>query len=140
MTNLNHFPIDIVFRNMHQSVAIETKIREQAKKLGRYYDAIISCRIVIEIPHKHQHQGQLFHVCIDLTVPNAELVVSRDPIDNHAHEDAYVAIRDAFLSMRRKLQNHSRKQQDMIKHPDKLIGEILTENEPPLDQEEDYGT
>lgn len=132
MTNLHHFPINVLFRNFEQSDAVETKIREQAQKLGRYYDSIMGCHVVIEICHKHQHQGHIFHVRIDLTVPNAELVVSRE-IEDHAHENAYVAIRDAFLSMRRKLQTFSRKHLDMMKHPEKTLREMFAEIEPPLD-------
>lgn len=133
MPNQIRLPIQIVFRNMHQSQAVEDKVREQAEKLGRYYDSIMSCRIVIEISHKHQHKGKLFHVRIDLTVPNAELVVSREPIDNHAHEDVYVAVRDAFIAMRRKLQEFVRKQHNMVKHHQKPLHGRVIEIVPPAD-------
>jgi hypothetical protein len=46
-------------------------------------------------------------VRIDLTVPGAELVVSRDPELDHGHEDVYVAIRDAFDAARRQLADTS---------------------------------
>jgi cold shock CspA family protein len=60
----------------------------------------------------------LYHVRIDLTVPGAELVASREPHDNHAHEDVYVAIRDAFDAMRRQLEAHARRQRGDIKTHD----------------------
>jgi cold shock CspA family protein len=54
-------------------------------------------------------------VRIDLTVPGTELVVSRESGLNHAHEDAYVAIRDAFKAARRKLDNYTRRQRQEVK-------------------------
>ncbi len=133
MPNNISLPIQVVFRNMPPSDAVEQKVREQALKLHRYYDRILSCKIAIEISHKHQHKGFLYHVRIDLTIPNAQLVVSRDPMENHAHEDAYVAIRDAFISMRRKLQNFVRKQHHMVKHHEKPLHGRIIEIAPPAD-------
>lgn len=133
MPNTIRQPIKILFRNMPPSQAVEDRVREQAEKLGRYYDSIMSCDIVIEICHKHQHKGQVFHIRIDLTVPNGQLVVSREHVDNHAHENAYVAIRDAFISMRRKLQEFVRKQRSMVKHHDKPLHGRIIEIAPPAD-------
>ncbi len=133
MTNNIRLPLQIVFRNLEPSQAVEDRIRELAEKLGRYYDNIMSCRIVIEICHKHQHKGQLFHVRIDLTVPNGELVVSREPKENHDHENAYVAIRDAFISMRRKLQDYANKQHKLVKHHDIPLHGRIIEIAPPAD-------
>jgi cold shock CspA family protein len=47
-------------------------------------------------------------VRIDLTVPGQELVVSRDPAENQAHTDAYVAVRDAFDAAKRQLEKYVR--------------------------------
>src|SRR5688572_24050421 len=40
--------------------------------------------------------GQPFHARVHLTVPGGEVVVARDPERYHAHEDVFVAVRDAF--------------------------------------------
>ena len=108
-------PLQITFRDIPRSDAVEAKIREKAAKLDVFYDQIMACQVVIEAPHGHHHQGYLYHVRIDLTVPNGEIVINRDPADNHAHEDAYVAIRDAFDAARRKLQDYARKQRGDVK-------------------------
>lgn len=71
------------------------------QKLEELIGNITSCRVVIETPHHHQHKGNTYHVSIDLAVPNDELVVGRTGGGNHAHEDVYVAIRDAFDAMER---------------------------------------
>lgn len=108
-------PIQITFRNMAASSAMETKIREKAAKLDQVYDRIMSCRVMVECNHKHHHQGNVYHVRVDLTVPDGELVASRDPEQNHAHEDAYVALRDAFDAARRQLQGYARRRKQHVK-------------------------
>ncbi|MEK6578228.1 MAG: hypothetical protein AABZ55_03295 [Bdellovibrionota bacterium] len=45
---------------------------------------------------------------IDLTLPGREIVVGSDPSLNQAHEDAHVAIRDAFKAARRQIEDYVR--------------------------------
>lgn len=111
-------PVQITFRNMDRSAAVEASVRELAQRLDHYFDDIMGCRVVVECDHQHHHKGNLYHVRIDLTVPDAELVVSREPVEHHAHEDVYVAVHDAFDSMRRKLEDHARRHRGDIKHHD----------------------
>lgn len=121
------FPLQITFRNMPSSEAIEANIREKAEKLQRYYSHILNCNIVVEAPHRHHHKGKIYHVRIDINVPNKELVVSRDPHQNHAHEDVYVAIRDAFEAARKQLESFAAKQRGEIKTHETphSIGQII---------------
>lgn len=108
-------PLQITFRHMQPSEAIETRIRQEAAKLEKMFERILGCRVVVEAPHKHHHQGNLFHVRIDLTVPNEELVVSRERHDQQAHEDAYVVIRDAFNALQRQLEDYVRRRRGDVK-------------------------
>ena len=118
---------------MPHSAAVEKKIRKNVTRLEEFYDHIIACRVVIESPHSHHHQGNLYHVGIDLTVPDGEIIVNRDPREHHAHEDAHVAIRDAFKAARRKLQDFARKQRGDIKThivpPHGIIFELVPEQD-----------
>lgn len=109
-------PLEITFRNMEPSEALAANVREHAEKLEQFYDRIMGCRIMVEQDHKHHHQGNLYHVRIDLTVPGKELVVSRESQKRHAHEDVYVAVRDAFRTMRRQLEDYARRQRGQEKH------------------------
>jgi ribosomal subunit interface protein len=108
-------PLQIRFRNMPSSEAVEANIHERAGKLDLFYDRITSCRVVVEAPHRHHHKGKLYHVRIDLTVPGGELVVNREPSKRATHEDVYVAIRDAFDAARRQLQDYVRRQRGDVK-------------------------
>lgn len=101
-------PVEITFRNMGPSEALETNIREKVSKLEQFCDQIVSCRVIVDSHHKHQHKGHLFHVRIDIGVPGQEMVVSRDPPQDHSHEDAYVAVRDAFNAARRQLERYQK--------------------------------
>ncbi|MDX1811464.1 MAG: HPF/RaiA family ribosome-associated protein, partial [Gammaproteobacteria bacterium] len=80
-------------------------IKNKVHKLDRFYDRIISCRVTVDTPHRHKHQGKEFNVSIDIVVPGNDIFVK-----NENHEDLYIAIRDAFESARRQLQIINQKQ------------------------------
>lgn len=124
-------PLHIMFRNMGPSEAIEAKVRERAEKLDHFYEHIMSCRIVIEERHKHHERGNLYHVRIDMKVPDGEIVANREPDTHHGYTDVYVAIRDAFDSARRQLQDHARERRWEVKThetpPHGRIAELVPE-------------
>lgn len=132
-------PLKITFRNMEPSAAMESAIRDRAAKLDSFYGHIMSCRVTVEAPHRHHHKGKAYQVRIDMTVPGGELVINRapkrlaakkldpnnelekdfeelhEPSKHAAHEDAYVAIRDAFNAAGRRLQEYARRQNGVVK-------------------------
>ena len=108
-------PLQISFLGMEPSPVIEARIREKAAKLERFSDRIVGCRVTVEAPHRHHRHGKLYNVRIDLSVPGKDVFVGRSGPLNHAHEDVYVAIRDAFNAAGRQLQDHRRKGQGTVK-------------------------
>ena len=108
-------PLQITFRALPPSDAIEAKIRQQVEKLNRFYQSIISCRVTLEVPHRHHHQGKIYHVRIDLTVPQGELVINRHPSQHQSHENLYVAISDAFAAAQRRLKSYAAVQRNETK-------------------------
>lgn len=124
-------PVQITFRNMDSSAAVEDRIREEAARLDTFYDRIMSCRVMVEIPHHHHQRGNPFHIRIDLGVPGREIVVKHEPSlhpeqaghnrisktrEVHgAHKDVYVAIRDAFRVAARELREYARRQRGQVK-------------------------
>jgi len=103
-------PLQITFRDVPHSDAIETAIREKAEKLDRFYDRIMAVRTVVGTIQRHHHQGKLYNIRLDITVPGGEIVINRDKA-----EDIYVAIRDAFDAAKRKLEDFARKQRGEVK-------------------------
>jgi ribosomal subunit interface protein len=128
-------PLQITFRHMEKSEALEDDIRDKAHKLDQYCDQIMSCRVTVDTPHHHHHQGSLYRISIDLTVPGGEIVASREADEHHAHEDPYVATRDAFNAVQRQLEDYVRKHQQKVKlHEAPPHGTVLR-----MLPEENYG-
>ena len=113
-------PLQIQFLGMDRSEALEAAVRSRAARLERLAPDISACRVALELAQKHSRQGRPVSVRIDLTLPGRELVV-----DRVADEDAYVALRDAFDDMRRRLDEAVRQQRGELKtHPERLDGVI----------------
>lgn len=117
-------PLQITFHGMERSDAVEDAARKKAEHLERFAPDIMACRVVVDLVQKHKHQGQPYAVRIDLTVPGHELVV-----DRVQDEDVYVALRDAFDDMKRKLEEVVRQRRgDEKLHPRELHGEVVRLN------------
>jgi cold shock CspA family protein/ribosome-associated translation inhibitor RaiA len=101
-------PVEITYKGLGSTEALDQRIHDWVGKLERVFDRITRCEVLVETPHRHRRQGNAFHVRVRLTVPGGEIVVSHDPGPEGAHEDAYVALRDAFLAARRQLEDHVR--------------------------------
>ncbi len=118
-------PLQITIRDIEHSDVLDAHIRDKVKKLDDFFDRIISCRVVVELPHKHHHQGKQFNVRIDIGVPGSEIVVNRDH-----HEDIYVALRDAFDVAKRQLEDYARKMRgDTKSHEPKRSNEHIGTND-----------
>jgi cold shock CspA family protein/ribosome-associated translation inhibitor RaiA len=111
-------PLQVSFRHMEHSEAIEALVREKAAHLDTFADHIMSCRVVVELAGKHHEHGNLYEVRIDLTVPGEEIAVTREPSEHTACRDIHVALRDAFDSARRQLEDYVRRRRGAVKAHD----------------------
>lgn len=98
-------PVAVTFKNMDPSAALEERIREKARKLSQFADHITHVDVAVEAPHRHHRKGELYHVRVDVRLPGTEILAAGR---NHAHEDPYVAVRDAFAAAQRQLQDYAR--------------------------------
>ena len=113
-------PLEITFRGMSPSLAVETAIRHWVARLEGVYGRLHRCAVLIDQPHQHHHRRKRFHVKVDLTVPGYELAMSRDPERDPGHRDVYVALADAFRAARRRLHAHARiRRGDVQRHYDR---------------------
>lgn len=115
--------LQVRFHGIDPSAAVEAAIREHVQKLEQFYDQLVSCDVSLESRHQHHRQGNLFRVHIRLAVPGSEIVVTRDPERDPRHEDAYVALSDAFRIARRQLEDfarkrHSKSRRDTVRQGD----------------------
>ena len=130
-------PVQVTFRNMKDLAGLEEMVQKEAAKLERFYDRISSCRVVVERPQRAA-SSKLFHVRIDLGLPNGELVVKHTPTLHGTlqdtkteasrkeaesvllHKSPQRAIHEAFHEMRRRLQDYSRQQEGSVKNIQKM--------------------
>lgn len=99
----------IVFHNLEQTDAITDAVQKRINKLERYCDQIIFGRVVLDSPHNNHHKGKVYSVSLEVHSTIKEVRVNQDQHDNHAHEDLYVAIRDAFNAAERQLKSVDKK-------------------------------
>ena len=114
---------DITYRNMAGSQWLDTEIQKRAAKLSTFYPQILSCKVIVEIPHRHHEQGNRFHIRIDITVPGERIIAGQGPNLHLAHfdgehesrttktvvrKDASLAVRQAFDAAKRQLRDYVR--------------------------------
>ena len=108
-------PLQITFRHREPSLALEARIRELAGRLDRFSAHVMRCHVVVEPPAHHQRQGFLYDFRIGIALADGEIAIRHaHPLD-HAHEDPYVALRDAFRAARRQLEDYERKRRGDVK-------------------------
>ena len=127
-------PTQVTFRGLDVSEALEAEIRERATWLEQFYAGIVRCRVLVEKPHRHRHDGRHFHVRVEVTVPGGDpIVVSHEPslhgrlkdAEREAHRKeseiesvhryGRVAVREAFDIARRRLEDFAREQRGTVK-------------------------
>ncbi len=130
-------PLDITYRDVEKTDALEQLIRTKADKLEEVCDHIIGCHVAIERAHTHPDQGSPFRVRLDMTVPPGhELAVTKNPGEGVQYDSLEAVIREAFDTARRQLRDLTEQQQNRQKrHPEQAVGGIVTK----LFPSQDYG-
>jgi ribosomal subunit interface protein len=110
-----NIPVQITFRHIEQSPALEERIRKLMLRLEKFSAHILRCHVVVAAPHQHSRQGTIFEFRIEITVPGEQIVIDRTHPLHQSHEDPYVALRDLFRAARRKLEEYERQQRLEVK-------------------------
>ena len=102
-------PLQVRFRRLDPTPALEGHIRALADRLDECYDRILGCRVTVEAPHQPDiRYGSLYRVRIRMTVPEGDLESGDDPVRHRGHHDPFVAVREAFRGARRQLEQVAR--------------------------------
>jgi len=109
-------PLQITSRNCEIPGDIERLILKKSEKLDKFHRDMMSCRVLIEVPHRNRNSGTVYNARIDLAMPGKDIVIRRE-----AHEDLHRAIHLAFEAALRRLQAHARRRR----------GEVKRHEEPP---------
>jgi ribosomal subunit interface protein len=100
-------PLQITFRGMSPSEAVEAIIRQRIEWLEGFNDRITRCHVVVEVPPRQHQKGRAYSIRVDLATPSGEIVASSS--EGKAHEDIHAAIRDVFDAARRQLEDEQRR-------------------------------
>lgn len=98
-----------------ESPSITSAVESHLESLKKTNSQIMSCHVVISKPHRKQHHGNTYQVKLRLHMAGKQIIIDKDSGKNHAHEDIYIAIRDAFLAAKRKVEEFSRMREGRIK-------------------------
>ncbi len=108
-------PLQIAFHNLPQSKAIEKTVQEALDRLEATHDRITSCHVIVDQPHRHHKEGNLFQVRIDLKMPGAELVVKREAIGSHDRGELSLVILEAFEEMQTQIEEFINRRRGFVK-------------------------
>jgi len=117
--------LQITFRDFQPSPTLRARIEARSQKLVEFHERILHCRVIVRAPHHRSRKGRLYALSIELKVPGRAIAINRNPTADHAHEDPYVAVRDAFDAVERRLEDIARRQRgDTKTHMDEPHGRI----------------
>ena len=99
--------VDVLYRDLESSPALNEIISKKLQKLNRYSDQIIHSRVVLDTPHNHKHKGKQFRASIEIDIKGHPIAVTQD------NESIHVAVRDAFLTAERKVKQIAARQRTL---------------------------
>jgi ribosomal subunit interface protein len=96
--------VDVVYRDLESSAALNEIIAKKLAKLSRYSDQIVRSRVVLDAPHNHKHKGKQFRASIELDIKGHPFAITQDD------ESIHIAVRDAFCTAERKVKELTSRQ------------------------------
>lgn len=110
------FPPEIAFRGFEPDEWLKDTVRREIDRLDDYFDRIVGCRVMVELPHQRREEGNPYHVRIELSVPGRNLVVSRSPKARERERETQMsALDEAFGAIRRRLEDYARELRGDVK-------------------------
>lgn len=120
-------PLEISFHGISRSESLEQLIQNNAEKLERVCDRLISCRVGVKLDQKSSSTLNPFRIRVEMrTPPGHTLVVTNTSGTKEATEDLPTSINNTFKAAHRKLKRLVEKQQDRQQnHPGQEISGII---------------
>jgi ribosome-associated translation inhibitor RaiA len=110
-------PLEITFHGVERSEAVEARVREKFQRIESHFDRITHARVVIEAPQRRTPLPKFFHVRIELSIPGqAPIVVKHEPDAEHAQTDIMLALRDAFATAQRQVDELASRREKQARH------------------------
>lgn len=110
------FPPEIAFRGFEPDQWLKETVQAEIEKLDDYFERIIGCRVMVELPHQRHEDGNPYHVRIELSVPGRNLVVNRSTTARERERETQTsAVDEAFSAIRRRLEDYVRELRGDVK-------------------------
>jgi cold shock CspA family protein/ribosome-associated translation inhibitor RaiA len=123
-------PLEVDFQGLSGTPHIQDAIVRHVAQLEQRYGRVTSCRVALKGPSGHHQNGGLYEVNIRLALPDGRQVnIGRTAQADERHANLTFAINDAFKRARRRLQDHVRRLQGLVKqHDGPPIGTVMRLN------------
>lgn len=126
-------PLTVTFPKTKVSPWLEEEIRAKVERLHVICSDLLSCRVVVDIPHRRHARGNRFSVRIELGVPGEDLAITRDANLHAAVKDSdeptwakrfdveatkrdiRLVVTDAFDAAKRRLKDYGQKRRREVK-------------------------
>ena len=123
----------VTFPKSKASPWLELEIRERVDRLRAIYADLLSCRVVVDIPHRRHARGNRFSLRIEMIVPGEDLAITRDAnlhsevkgsdettwskrFDVEAtRRDIRLVVGDAFDAAKRRLRDYAQRRRREVK-------------------------
>jgi ribosome-associated translation inhibitor RaiA len=92
------YPVQISYRGVEASEGLERLIHAEAAKLEKYFDGIVSCRVLVEHQDGHRHSPAALQVRLNIVVPGNDLAIDAEP-----------TVREAFRAAKRRVKEYARR-------------------------------
>ncbi|MFJ5487862.1 HPF/RaiA family ribosome-associated protein [Hansschlegelia beijingensis] len=110
-------PLEIAFKNLQTSEALEQLIRDRVARLEQSHPRLMSCRVVVETPYRSAAGGkQPLGITIEVTLPGTGSIVASDSQerrDSKGDETAFVT--RAFKRLERQLEDETQIRRGEVK-------------------------
>ena len=98
--------VDVVYRDLDSSAALNDIITKKLEKLSRYTDQIVHSRVVLDAPHQHKQKGKQYRASLELDIKGHPVAITQDD------ESIHVAVRNVFTSAERKVKQLAARQRN----------------------------
>lgn len=107
--------LEISYRNFAAPMLADERIGERIAKLEKMYPRMTSLHVTAEQIQPGQTRGKLYRLRLMASMPGRQIAIDKAHADKHAHEDFFVAVRDAFNALEHRLETFADKQNGNIK-------------------------
>jgi len=107
--------LQIAYRDFSAPMLAEERIRERVDKLEAMHPRMTSLQVVAEQLERRHTKGKLYRLRLVASMPGRQIAIEKGHADKHAHEDFFVAMRDAFNALEQRLKKFADKQNGDVK-------------------------